>query len=151
MAQRATRIPAVREHTGDPAQERVQREQRAAVLKVNELLRRVEDLEGVGLPFGKLGRTLKPMNNTNQTLTEAEASRAYIRATGALTAGWALNLPHSMRPQAEDEVFFRMFQNATTGGFNVTVSIYGVSVGVAVASGVTRILGFSNAGVFLVI
>lgn len=152
MSIRATRIPAVREHTGDPAQERVQREQRAAVLKVNELLRRVEELEGIGLAFGRLGMTQKQMANTDQTLTVAEGEKAFIEVVGALTAGRNLNWDPSTRPRDNiPELFMRYVRNSTTGGFNVTVFIYGVATGVAVPAGATRLLGFSNAGVFQVV
>jgi hypothetical protein len=150
MSTRATRHAFVREHTGSVVQERIQRERHDLTAIVNELLRRVDALEAVGRPVGDVGRYLKAMSDANQTLTAAQARRTYIRATGTLTAGRTLTFP--FWPKGDEDTVFRMFQNNTAGGFNVTVaSLVTSGATVAVAAGVTRWLGFTSGGVFLVL
>lgn len=151
---RATRLPLVREHTGDPAQERTQREGRAVAAQVNALLARVEDLtarivflESYGMPLGRKGYIARAMGNANQTLTAEEAKRWLLQPTGALTAVRTLTVP--IVPLISDETVLRVFQSGTTGGFGVNVT-NGVGAPVLLADGTSRLIGFYEGGAFAI-
>lgn len=163
-----------RHHTGTLAGDRMQRVAQRAVQATNTLKEETESLDGraaslegtatdhetrldslelVGWgPFGRVGMTQKAMADANQTLTVAEGNKWFVEATGVLTAGRNLNWDASVLPANNiDQLFVRIVRNSTGGGFAVTVFIFGVGVGVAVPAGATRVLGFSNGGVFQVI
>ncbi len=100
-----------------------------------------------GSPLGFMGRTLKAMANANQALSASEVRRFYIRATGAHTA--IRTLSGFPQPGQEEGVVARFVENATTGGFAITLSNGGATLNVAAGG---RILaGFSNAGVFQIL
>ncbi len=146
---RASRIAPYREHTGDVSQERVQRERNAMAGVINNLIRRIEILEGfLMFPLGRVGHVLKPMNNQNQVLTEDQAKRWLIQPSGALTA--ARTLSGFPRPKSVDETYARVFQSGTTGGFGTVISNGGAAT-YTLADGATKLLGFSEGGVFLVL
>jgi hypothetical protein len=150
---RATRLATVREHTGDPAQERMQRERNAIAEHVNRLRTLTErvdaTLSGVisvlePIRLQATGRTTAVMANANYVLSTAERSRWVIRTTGAHTANRTLS--GFYLPTNEDEFYTRLIQNACSGAFSVVVT-NGGGASVSVANGTRALLGFSTGGV----
>jgi hypothetical protein len=72
------------------------------------------------------GEVSKAMADSNQTLTTAEAENGIVIATGAMTAGRNLTVPHN--PGRLYVVY-----NNTTGGFAVTV-VGPTGTGIAIAA-----------------
>lgn len=72
------------------------------------------------------GEVSKAMADANQTLTTSEAENQIVIATGALTAGRNLTIPHNPGR-------LYVIYNSTTGGFAVTV-IGPTGTGIAIAA-----------------
>lgn len=86
-------------------------------------------------PHAMSGRAPQAMADANQTPAAAVYSRAEIQCTGALTAIRTLTLPH---PASEDASYEKKIENATTGGFSITVST-GTGTTYALALGTKKV------------
>jgi hypothetical protein len=148
------RIASVREHTGDPQIDRIQRQRDVIAKALNALAGDVEALlKHVPVVDGRLdalerlrlvGRVNRDMLNANQTLTESENDLLWIRVFGTLTANRTLTI----RPAATDAgAHFRFIQNACGGSFSVVVSMGSGSTR-TVPNGTNEILGVTPGGVF---
>jgi hypothetical protein len=159
---RATRLPvAVREHTGDVAQERMQRERAVVTRQTNVLLgradtldeqvadlqARVASLETIGFgSFGRVGHLTLPMGNVNVTLTAEQARYYMLAVTGAHTAIRTITFP---APATEEQTYQRLVWNFTSGGFAVRLSI-GSGTTFDVPNGALRHVVIITTGVFIV-
>lgn len=90
---------------------------------------------GFSVPYASEGRATQAMADANQVAAAAVYSRAEIKCTGALTAGRTLTLPH---PASEDASYEKKIENATTGGFSITVST-GTGTTYALALGTKKV------------
>lgn len=80
----------------------------------------ITDKRTIYKPYGYLSIAL---SDANKTLTKVESDNDHIKFTGALTAGRTITLP------AVAKQYF--INNATTGGFALTITCGGVTANVA--------------------